>query len=189
MQLLFSPDILKIHLAHGLFGAKTGLLVVFFLLFQTVPIPCQAEEITAVMVDDQQIAAFFQSLEESFRSKRAPDIMAKLHKKFSYIMTYCTEDSFSVVENNIETYRTSVGSFFMNGPEVLEFTINVERIERLGKEIAVVARIKSTVLLNGILNTCETFSNYTILQSKGSLLIKDIRGDATCTNSKADEEL
>lgn len=171
-----------------MFRVKTNLLAGILLLSQAMPILCEAEEINAAKVDNQQIAFFFQSIEESFRNKRAPDVMAKLHKKFSYLMTYCTDDAFSVVEYNIDTYRTSVGSFFMTHPEVLEFAINVEHVEHLGKEIAVVARIKSAILLNGILNTCKTSSNYTLLQYEDRLLIKDIRGDAACTNSKAGEE-
>ena len=174
------------QLLPGASRGKTALLAGIFLLVQPLPHLCQAEEIAATRIDDQRIAAFFQSLEESFRNKRAPDVIARLHKKFSYIMTYCTDDAFSVVENNLETYRASVGSFFMRDPEVLEFTIAVQQVEPLGEKIAVVARINSTILLNGILNTCETFSNYNLLQYEDRLLIKDIRGDASCTNSKAE---
>lgn len=187
MQLLFSSDILKILPANGIFLVKIALVGGLFLLLHSVPIPCQAEEIATAEIDDQQLAAFFQAMEESFRRRSVPAVMAKLHKKFSYIMTYCTDDSFSVVENNFDTYRTSVGSFFLAGPEIREFTIQVEQVERLDKEIAVVARIKSAVLLNGILNTCKISSNYSILQYNGGLLVKDIRGDATCSNKKVEE--
>lgn len=137
---------------------------------------------------DQQVVAFFEELQEAFRNKRAPDIMARLHKSFANLITYCTDDSFSVVEHNIASYRTSVGSFFMSDPEVEEFTIRVEHVEHLGKDIAVVARITSSVLLHGIRNTCETFSNYTLREAGDRLLIRNVRGDATCTNSKIDGE-
>lgn len=180
--------LLQMHRLSKIFRVGTVLLAGIFLFSQVMPHLARAEEKDPAGIDDQQIAAFFESVEESFRKKRVPDVMAKLHKKFSYIMTYCTDESFSVVENDIKTYRVSVGSFFMSDPDVLEFAVHVDQVERLGEKIAVVARIKSVVLLHNIVNTCETSSNYTLLPYQGSFLIRDIRGDASCTNREVTEE-
>ena len=180
------PILLKMSPRQGIARLGGSLLAGMFLLLQAMATSCPAAENAALSAGDRQVAAFFQELEEAFRNKHAPDIMAKLHKTFSYLMTYCTDDSCSVVENTLETYRSSVGSFFMSDPEVQKFAITLEHIARQGENIVVVAHIQSAVLLHGILNTCETSSNYTLLEEKGQLLIRNVRGDASCVNTRID---
>jgi len=165
---------------------RTILFVAIASLVQAVFVISPAEEFATVKAEDREVTAFFRSVEVAFRNKRVQDIVANLHRDFSYIMTYSTDGAFSALESDIGQYRKSVASFFQSDPEILDYTIIVEGIERSGEEIMVLARIKSVVRLNGIVNTCDAASNYSLLQENGRLIIKDVRGDATCSNTKGE---
>lgn len=135
--------------------------------------------------DDEEVAAFFQSVEESFKKKDIPEIIGHIHEDFSYIMTYSTNGNFSFLESDFEKYRANVGSFFKSKPEMLEYSIVVDDIQRSGEDIMVLARLKSVVQLNGIINSCDASANYLIQKINNEYLIKEVRGDATCTNATA----
>ena len=167
---------------------QAALLRGALLLLLVLPGNLRAEEIAAVQGDDQEVAALFQAVETSFKNKRVQDLIANVHRDFSYTMTYSTDDSFSALKNDIATYRESLGAFFQSNPEIQDYAIKVEQIERSGEETLVLARIRSVVQLNGVVNSCEAFSNYTLLHEKGRLLIKTIRGDATCANTQAKQK-
>lgn len=173
---------MKKDMVHHSLLIRTPLGVAIAALLLSVFVISPAEEI-ALGKADQEVTAFFRSVEAAFRNKRVQDIVANLHPDFFYIMTYSTDGAFSTLESDIGQYRKSVASFFQSAPEILDYTILVERIERSGKEIMVLARIKSVVRLNGIVNTCDAASNYSLLQENGRLIIKDVRGNATCSNT------
>jgi hypothetical protein len=138
--------------------------------------------IHATDADVGEIVAFFQSVEESFKKKDIPEIIGHIHKDFSYIMTYSTNENFSFLESDFEKYRANVGSFFKNKPEILEYSIIVDDIQRSGEDIMVLARLKSVVQLNDIINSCDASANYLVQKVNNKYLIKEVRGDADCTN-------
>lgn len=173
-------------MVHRSFEIRTTLLVAIFFLLQAIFAVAPAEEIATGKAEDQEVTALFRSVEGAFRNKRVQDIVANLHRDFSYIMTYNTDGAFTALESDIEQYRKSVGSFFQSDPEIIDYTIIIEGIERSDEEIMVLARIKSVVRLNGIVNACDAASNYSLLQKKGRLIIKDVRGDATCSNTRTE---
>jgi hypothetical protein len=76
-----------------------------------------------------------------------------------------------------------VGSFFKSKPEIQEYTIVVDDILRSGDDIMVLARIKSVVQFNGMINSSDASSNYHVQYVNDKFLIKDVRGDATCFNA------
>lgn len=175
---------MNMNRVHRSLQIRTTLSVAIFFLLQAIFAVAPAAEIATGKAEDREVTAFFRSVEGAFRNKRVQDIVANLHRDFSYIMTYSTDGAFSALESDIAQYRESVTSFFQSDPEILDYTILVEGIERSGEEIKVLARIKSVVRLNGIVNTCDAASNYSLLQENGRLIIKDVRGDATCSNTK-----
>ncbi len=153
-----------------------GLFVVFF-----------AGSVHAAETDDEQVLSFFMSVEDSFRRMQIPDIMKYIHKDFSYIMTYSTDGIFSFLVSDSKKYRESLGSFFKSKPVIHEYEIGVESIQRTGEDIMVLARITSVVELNGIINSCDASSNYYVQYANGGFLIRDVRGDATCSNTRTDQ--
>lgn len=134
---------------------------------------------------DEEVVAFFQSVEESFKNKDVLEILRHVDRGFFYIMTYCTPDTFSFLESDFDKYRASVGSFFKSKPEIYEYSIVVDKIQRSGKDIMVLARIKSVVQLNSIINSCDAWSNYLVHYVDDEFIIKDVRGDANCINKLA----
>ena len=139
-------------------------------------------KVYAANVGDEEVIAFFQSVEETFREKDVPEIIGHIDRDFFYIMTYSSSDNFSFLESDFDKYRANVGSFFKSKPEIHEYSISVDNIQRSGEDIFVLARIKSVVQLSGILNSCEASSNYIVHYKDGEFLIKSVRGDADCTN-------
>jgi len=45
--------------------------------------------------------------------------------------------------------------------------------------------IKCVVQLNGIINSCDALANFLIQKINNEYLIKEVRGDAACTNATA----
>jgi hypothetical protein len=147
----------------------------------------QAGDKDTAQAETQEVTALFKAVETSFRQKNVHDIVENLHRKFFYIMTFITDGGVTVLENDVEKYRSTVGGFFMSDPEIRDYTIRVEYLERSGEEIRVVARVSSSVVTNGMVSTCDAASNYTLVREKGRLLIRLVRGDATCRNGSAGE--
>jgi len=137
--------------------------------------------------DDEQVLSFFQSVEDSFRGMNIPDIMVYIHRDFSYIMTYSTDGIFSYLVSDSKKYRENLGAFFKSKPEIRDYEITVDAIERSRDDIMVLARIRSVVQLNGIINSCDASSNYYVQYQDGGFYIKDVRGDATCSNSREEQ--
>jgi len=134
--------------------------------------------------DDADVIAFFRSVEDSFRNQDVNEIVGHVHRDLSYIMTYSTNDNFSILESDFEKYRTNVISFFKSRPKIREYSITVDDIHRSGNDVMVVVRLKSVVLLNGTITSCDASSNYLIQKVNSAYLIRDVRGDATCTNTE-----
>lgn len=134
--------------------------------------------------DDQDVVAFFRTVEESFREKNVPEIIGHVHKDLSYVMTYSTNENFSFLESDYDNYRANVGAFFKSKPEIHEYSILIEDIRRSGGDVMVLARLKSVVQLEGIINSCDASSNYLLQKINHDYLIREVRGDATCTNTK-----
>ena len=166
-------------------GTKTARVFRFICLLLVMIVVSFSGNIHAADPDDGKVVAFFQSVEESFKKKDIPEIIGHVHRDFSYIMTYSTNENFSFLESDFEKYRANVGSFFKSKPEILEYSIVVDDIQRSGEDIMVLARLKSVVQLNGIINSCDASANYLIQKVNKEYLIKEVRGDATCTNATA----
>ena len=141
-----------------------------------------SSKLYAADVGDKEVIAFFQSVEEAFKKKDVLEIIRHIDRDFSYVMTYSTSDNFSFLESDFEKYRANVGSFFKSKPEIHEYSIVVDNIQRSGEDIFVLARIKSVVQLSGILNSCEASSNYIVHYEDGEFFINGVRGDADCIN-------
>lgn len=133
---------------------------------------------------DEDVIAFFRNLENSFLERDFSPIVKNLHKDFSYIMTYSTDDNISFLESDVKDYRKNVGSFFLSKPNIHEYSIKVEDIQYFGEDIMVLIRIKSVVELYNIINSCDASSNYHLQYIDNHLVVRDIRGDATCFNTK-----
>ena len=162
----------------SLFSIVTCVVLVVLVVFFT-------GKIHAASVGDEEVIAFFQSVEEAFKNKDVPEIIKHIDRDFSYVMTYSSPDNFSFLESDFEKYRANVGSFFKSKPEIHEYSISVENIQQSGEAIFVLARIKSVVQLSGIINSCDASSNYFVYYEDDEFLIKGVRGDADCTNKTA----
>ena len=139
-------------------------------------------KIHAADVRDEEVIAFFQSVEEAFKKKDVLEIIGHIDRNFTYIMTYSSSDNFSFLESDFDKYRANVGSFFKSKLDIHEYSIIVDNIQRSGEDIFVLARIKSVVQLSGIVNSCEASSNYIVHYEDGEFLIRGVRGDADCIN-------
>lgn len=133
---------------------------------------------------DEDVIAFFNNLEQSFLERNFSGIVRYLHMDFTYIMTYVTDGKISFLESDVKEYRKNVGSFFISKPNIYEYSITVENIQRFDKDVMVLLRIKSVVELYDIINSCEASSNYHLTYIDNHLVVRDIRGDATCSNTR-----
>ncbi|GAB4343051.1 MAG: hypothetical protein Kow0089_18560 [Desulfobulbaceae bacterium] len=109
-----------------------------------------------------------------------------MNRDFSYTMTYTTDGVFTYLQSDAEKYRESLGAFFKSKPVIHEYTITVRDIQRTGDDVMVLAEIRSVVELSGIVNDCTASSNYHLSREKGRLVIRDVRGDASCANRGVD---
>jgi len=167
------------------FCLPQNLTSLFFMITCVVliaPVVFFTGQIHAADVGDEEVIAFFQSVEEAFKKKDIPEIIGHIDRDFTYIMTYSSSDNFSFLESDFDKYRDNVASFFKSKPDIHEYSIFVDNIQRSGEDIFVLARIKSVVQLSGILNSCEASSNYIVHYKDGEFLMKGVRGDADCFN-------
>jgi hypothetical protein len=160
--------------------------VVFFLLLLLSMAVAATAEPVGDGAADPEVVALFQSLEQAFRRKSVQDIIANLHQDFIYDMTYRTDGALSALKNDLQQYRESLGAFFLSNPDIVDYRIMVESADASGREVTVQARIISVVRLNGIVNSCDASSGYSLLRANGRLLIKGVRGEAACTNTKGE---
>lgn len=162
---------------------QSGLQWASVILLQLACILVFAVASHADSIEDKEVTAFFDRLQKSFLERNFSGVVQSLHKDFSYIMTYVTDGKFSYLESDAKDYRKNVGAFFISKPEIYEYAITVENIERMDKDILVLIRTRSVVELYNIINTCEAMSNYHLRYIDNDLVVKDVRGDATCFNT------
>lgn len=173
---------------HCTSGEKNARIFRCYCLLFSVLAVFSVTNIHAEGADNEEVEVFFQYVEESFKSKDITEVIEHIHKDFSYIMTYSSNNSFSFLESDFEKYRVNVGAFFKSKPVIHEYSITVDDIQRSGEDILVLARLKSVVQLNGIMNSCDASSNYLIQKIDDEYFIKEVRGDADCTNTHVEEQ-
>lgn len=156
-------------------AALLGLALVMALLFPS-------GRAYGIEASDEAVRDFFRSVEEAFRDKDVPELISHIGDTFIYVMTYSNGDDFTYLESDYSRYRKSVGSFFMSKPVIHEYSILVEDIQRKGEDINVLAKVRSVVELNEIINSCVAASNYQLNYVAGEFIIKGVRGNANCAN-------